>query len=536
MAKTKTTINFEDFNLIVEKGADIATGELFIFQILDPTSTLLYTNAGYPAIGESPSFAAPDLDQATADTVVLSIGSLTTAIVQGTYTINYYKAYSPSGNKLSSGAITVTYCPTLPIIDLNLTYSCLTAEITSTDATSYGMVCSCSGETTEPSVTYAHTFKYPTNMITPIANETNTAAILSASELWTDTNVSILVSSLSYAMPTESYTGITTFYIVGDLEGTDSVDVVCSDCNCEMLTCLTAIVDRYQDALAAGNSMDIYKYMHLVEQILAKWMLYMQNQQCGTESELREICGEIKDLIGSECTCCDEEDDNEWSTQVTAVAAGSTTTSGTQWTSGADAPTGGANGDFYLRTSNGAIYKNILGTWTVQFTMSITSLLSNYIMYEVYTAASTTSGSLASLGTTTFDLADVKDGTAIVAEANFTFEEDTTSDTQIQTIIDGETAVTDNFYVDTTNDGTSFTASVKITYYVEDTGGLGTLYIVARKFELVINNAVIKTSFVKGMTLELSTTGNSFIIKGKTDGTKYISLDTLKVIQEQTTA
>ena len=534
MAKTKTTINFSDYELVIEKGADILSGEQFIFQILDPNSTVLYANAGYPALGESPSFAAPDLDQATTDTVVLSIGSLTTAIVQGTYTINYYNT---AAGKEGYGAITVIYCPVLPEVDIALSYSCLTAIMTLTDSATYAMTCSCTGESITPTATQVPVLKYPTDMEVAIANLPGSGATLSSTDLWSHTWTGTMTTTLSYAMPTDSYTGITTFYIDGELTGVDTVYVACDDCSCQMLDCIEAIFRKYQAALVAVNSFNVYKYGNLFEQILGLWMLYERKKQCGTEDELRELCGEMKDLIGDECTCCDEEDDNDWSTEITAVSSSSTSTAGSKILFGEGVPSDsiGANGDMYINTLNGAVYSKILGAWELQYTMTLTSLLSNYIMHEVYTPVSTVSGTLATLGTTTFNLADVKDGSVLAMEANLTFEEDTSADTQVQIVIDGETAVTDDFYVDTTNDGTSFTVSFKVSYYIEDTGGLGTLYIVARKFELAVNDAVIKTSFIKGMTLELSTTGNSFTIKGKTDGSKYISLDTLKVIQQQTT-
>ena len=48
----------------------------------------------------------------------------------------------------------------------------------------------------------------------------------------------------------------------------------------------------------------------------------------------------------------------------TLAFAGGTGGGGT-WTSGSGAPTGGSPGDMYLRTSNGDLYQNIAGTWTV---------------------------------------------------------------------------------------------------------------------------------------------------------------------------
>lgn len=38
---------------------------------------------------------------------------------------------------------------------------------------------------------------------------------------------------------------------------------------------------------------------------------------------------------------------------------------GSVWTSGAGAPAGGADGDFYLRTSNGDVYSKLAGVWSV---------------------------------------------------------------------------------------------------------------------------------------------------------------------------
>ena len=46
-------------------------------------------------------------------------------------------------------------------------------------------------------------------------------------------------------------------------------------------------------------------------------------------------------------------------------ATGAPGTNGATWSQGSGAPTGGVNGDFYLRTSNSDVYQNISGTWTV---------------------------------------------------------------------------------------------------------------------------------------------------------------------------
>lgn len=46
-------------------------------------------------------------------------------------------------------------------------------------------------------------------------------------------------------------------------------------------------------------------------------------------------------------------------------ATGANGTDGSTWSQGSVAPSGGVNGDFYLRTSNYDIYQKITGTWTV---------------------------------------------------------------------------------------------------------------------------------------------------------------------------
>ena len=96
----------------------------------------------------------------------------------------------------------------------------------------------------------------------------------------------------------------------------------------------------------------------------------------------------------------------------------------------------------------------------------------------------------------------------------------------------GNTSSTDNFDIDTTNDGTSFTASIRMTYYIEDTAG--TFYMVAKKAELIVNNVVVETTFTKGLAVEVKTSANAITLNAKTDGSKYISLDTIKIVQEQT--
>jgi hypothetical protein len=61
----------------------------------------------------------------------------------------------------------------------------------------------------------------------------------------------------------------------------------------------------------------------------------------------------------------DENGDPQYLDDTFTGPTGPAGADGSVWSSGSGVPTGGADGDFYLRTSNGDVYENINGVWTV---------------------------------------------------------------------------------------------------------------------------------------------------------------------------
>lgn len=57
-------------------------------------------------------------------------------------------------------------------------------------------------------------------------------------------------------------------------------------------------------------------------------------------------------------------------------ATGAAGTNGATWTSGTSAPSGGSDGDFYLKTDSKEVYKKISGSWTFQFALSLLQVVS----------------------------------------------------------------------------------------------------------------------------------------------------------------
>lgn len=535
--KIISTIDFTSGTntLTISKGANILTSEKLIFKVVDPLGTTIYINDGY----NTNDFSSPDIDQATSDALVVDLPlDEDDKILQGKYTL-YYTSYQSLSYKIYRGKVTLTYCITIPEISVELDYTCRTSSITSTDNTNYDAYCSCTDAEITPSITRTHIVKYPTTMETPIADVTSSAAEITITPIWTKYWVSRVTSYLSYRMPDECYTGDTSYYVVGTVTGIDDATVVCEDCLCLLFNCITVVINKYFEAKATLSPNDLQTYRDTLSDLQTLYMQYQIAEQCDTEEGVRDICGEMRAILAAwDCTC-DTALNSEYSTQVIAVASSTgSNIGGTQIHSGdiVPSPSLGNTEDFYFKNTDGGVWKKTSSGWVEQFSMTLTALASNYVMHEVLTPVSTVSATHAQLGTMSFDKADVKDGSALVVDANLTLEEDTSSVTQVQMVFAGVTSSTDNFNIDTTNDGTSFTSSIRMTYYIENTNGLGTFYMVAKKVELIVNDSVVKSTFTKDLTIELKTTENTITLKAKTDGSRYISLDTIKIVQEQTNA
>lgn len=531
LPKIISTIDFTSGTntLTISKGISFSVNDKFIFKVVfNPLGTTLYDE-----YYSDDDFSTPDLDYNTDDLVIDLPVDEDGNILQGTYTLLYCK--SSDGLRTTRGTITLTYCLTIPTVAVGLEYTCRTSTIVSTDNTNYDAYCSCTDAEITPSITRTHIVKYPTTMETPIADVTSSAAEVTITPIWTKYWVSRVTSYLSYRMPDECYTGDTSYYVVGTITGFDDKTVVCEDCLCLLFDCITVVINKYFEAKATLSPYDLQKYRDTLSDLQTLYMQYQIAEQCDTEEGVRDICGEMRAILAAwDCTC-DTALNSEYSTQVIAVASSTgSSIGGTQILNGDGVPSEsiGNTGDFYFDNLTGDVYKKTTGGWVEQFSMTLTALASNYIMHEVYTPVSTVSATHAQLGTMSFDKADLKDGTALVVDANLTLEEDTSSVTQVQLVFAGNTSSTDNFDIDTTNDGTSFTASIRMTYYIEDTAG--TFYMVAKKAELIVNNVVVETTFTKGLAVEVKTSANAITLNAKTDGSKYISLDTIKIVQEQT--
>ena len=138
----------------------------------------------------------------------------------------------------------------------------------------------------------------------------------------------------------------------------------CDDCACNFYSCIVQIDDKYQAAI--GTDFDEADRLARVRNdIDFYWGLYMMAKRCGNDTAV--ICAKILSLSNSEnCTCggttpVASQEVIPWA----SIAGGGGT--GSVWFSGATVPSAGlgSDDDFYLRTTNGDVYKKASGAWGV---------------------------------------------------------------------------------------------------------------------------------------------------------------------------
>jgi hypothetical protein len=527
-AKIKATINFTAKTLTIEKWGGIVSTEQLIFWIVDPLGTTIYINTGYNA----PDFSSPDIDEATSDTLVVSLPlDDNDLILQGTYTLNHINSVSGSGSKYTTGIATVTYCLTVPTVNVGLEYSCRSAELTSTDNTEYDIYCPCSASDITPSITRTHTVSYPKTMETPIADIVDTGATITTPDLWTKLWVSKISSALVYRMPRESYTGSIAYNVAGTVAGLSSINVVCEQCLCNLYTCISALVTKYELALSSGNDKDIAKYNYILMLLHTYHMQYYFAEGCGTEEDVRAICGKIQNLIGLwDCTCSTTNTE-QYSIEVIPVTAGSgTTVAGTNIYNGDGVPSVslGSNGDFYFNNLNGDVYKKVTGAWVLQFTMGITALLSNHLLGSDNTTVISFLNVYTELKSYEFDVTDVQDGSVLVVSGNLRIDEPTGDDTAIRVNLVGTATDSTIIPVDAAF-GATFPINIEIEYYIKEVAG--TLTVVGKMWKLTTPSGIaLFDKSIIAIPLQATLTPNeiNFLVKSD-DNITSIYLDNSRI-------
>ena len=527
--KVITTIDFTAKTLTVEEGASILSGEKLILKIIDPTGTTIYVNGGY----STDDFSNPDIEEGQSSELIINLPTdFNDVILQGVYTL-YYISSKGITEKYERGIITLTYCLTEPTVDVSLEYSCRSSSITSTDNTDYDIYCPCSNSDVTPNVTRTHTVKYPTTMETPIADVVSTAATVTITPIWTKYWVSRVTSGLVYDMPSDCYTGNTTYIVTGTVTGIAEATVVCDSCLCLLYECISSVISKWLSIKETASPADLEKYQTVLFELMVLHMQYSMSEGCETEADTRAICGRMQAILNAWDCECDVTANSAYSVEVVPVigiGGGSVVIGGTTWYSatGAPAPTLGSLNDFYLNTTNGDIYKKTAGGWVLQFSMAITTLTSNHLLGSDNTAVSSFLDVYTELKSYEFDVTDVQDGSVLVVSGNLRFDEPTGKNTALRVNLVGTTTDSTTITVDA-DFGATFPVNIEIEYYIKEV--TGTLTVVGKMYKLTTPSGIVLfDKSIISVPLQATLTPNeiNFLVKSD-DNITSIYLDNTRI-------
>ena len=511
-AKIKSTISFSGETLTVEAWTGILASEELIFKIVDPLGTTIYINDGYDAS----DFTSPDITQGVADTLEVDTPlDDDDEIVQGTYILYYLS----SRGKGYGGTVTLVYCITEPTIDVDLDYACRTSTITSTDSTDYDIYCSCSESDITPTITRTHTVKYPTTMEVAIADEDSSDALIAITPIWTKYWTSRVTSYLEYTMPSDAYTGDTLYEIVGTITGIAESTVVCDDCLCVMYDCINSIINKYLALQDTGAPDELQKYETVLFNLLLLYQQHSMAEGCETEADVKAICGKIQILLQAwDCTC-ETAVSVPYSVEITPISGGtSTTTSGTKIYNGDGVPSVslGNNDDYYFNNTTGGVYKKVLGLWVLQFTMQITALVSNQLLYSNNTAVISFLDDYTELKSIEFDITDVQEASVLQMSANLRMDEPTGDDTAIRVNLVGTSTDSTTIPIDAAFDESQFPLTLEVDYYVKEVTSV--LTIIGKQTRLLAYTGVLYYNYeVISIPLNTTLTPNEINILVKSD-------------------
>ena len=284
-----------------------------------------------------------------------------------------------------------------------------------------------------------------------------------------------------------------------------------------MYVCVKQMFTQYMNEIGRNPELAT-RYESLLIRLNSLYMLYGIALNCGNADQLKDICTQIQAIINVVgCVCCDDEEDSGYSVEVIALGGGgSGFIAGTKWYSGVTPPlvTEGVNGDFYLDIVSYGVYKKVGGVWVLQFTMTFTGTIGNYLMESDNVEVSTHSDVYTELKSIEFDITDVKDGSVLVLSANLKYLTPTGENTAVRVNAVGVTTDSTSIFIDGNIDGISFMTTLEIEYHVADVGG--SLTIVGKTWKLIGEAGILAYGQgVLNIVLNPTLTANSIDVLAK---------------------
>jgi hypothetical protein len=334
-----------------------------LLKITDPDNIIIFQNTGWSLT--TPDFASPDINGSGSVWTKAATISLPTAVKLGTYTFTYIASIDPTGNPTRTNFVTVTkqydYEWATPVVEIDYDLSCRTSELTSTDSTDYAVTIS--NVTYTPTTTRTHTLIKPAGAGCNSPAAVSTAAITwgaggtALTDLWTNVWQTTISTVAVYNL--ETWSGDNWFVVSATITGSDSIDVQCSDCICNLRLCINNLIEDWVDTIGTNYKRESEMRTKVIK-ILAKWEQYQIAEQCGESTDT--YCEEIKEIAASEdCECNTDTDAASARVVAWGNGTGQATASTFAFTISASDPTGGNTGDVCYQSTTYHIWRKDSG-------------------------------------------------------------------------------------------------------------------------------------------------------------------------------
>lgn len=346
---------------------------LGILKITGPNG-ILHKNAGW----DTDDYSSPDIDGGTPDWVLDGVEVPSDDdgnAYSGDYIIQIKMSFNGGVSTSVNETYTFNFDYVAPTASIDVESDCKYSKLTATDETTYAITHD--GESYDPindlDTDRDMTIRYPMSAGDPPGSLSNVTGHTEETEvgpnIWTGNYDVYLYTDLTYEVELWS-DGAGKAVIVDSISGETDHTVSCDECSCSYYTCIKQIDTRYQEA-RYEDLKEADRLARLRNDLTFYMQLYQSAKAC--DKDTAWICSKIAELSRSEnCECDTTQETTSVEVIPWAAMASGGSSSTNQWYSGSSVPSAGlgSDDDFYLRTTNGDVYKKLSGTWTVIMNIS----------------------------------------------------------------------------------------------------------------------------------------------------------------------
>jgi len=328
------------------------------------SDTIIYNGSGWHAT--TPTWSTPPIHGSTITIDDIDLPTLP----DGQYKIEYWtRTASGATPVLTTRYFTLAY--ESPAVVIDYVISCSASTLVTDIASDFYQVFG--GVTVSPTITYSHTVIPPagssyTGTTGTTAEKTRTfgGGTVEGEWIWTKTWQIIASVDLAYSVSTWDETHATVS-VTDTVAGNADAVVSCNTTVCALASCYKNLLDRWKASL---NSNFAYREdkRDTVIQAAARFVELLNAERCGGDTE--SIVLELQEILsGENCNCTTASTSASvavapWGYVTGAITSASTFVFHIQ-TTNPTAPDGN-NGDAWLNTTTGDLFKKSAGAWTLK--------------------------------------------------------------------------------------------------------------------------------------------------------------------------